>query len=728
MREDKVRERKEADDPPRRWVAVSLGIFLGLTPLIITGADLYDYSELPKALFIKLGALVFGIVLIFSATRPHGRFRLLATPLDGPILAFLTWASLSVIWAYDKYGALSRLSHLLAAWLIYLVVREWAGDREKKAIAIALASSSFLVALLGLLQGWLGVEWVLQTKGPASTFGNKLLAGDFMVFAVPVLAIILLTKGRLIVRVLALVVLAAVLAYLVAAVTKGAVVAVILELAAAAILLALPKLRDAGRRQFRLALASVAFVILVISAGLGLEIGGKTNWAPKAWAHQFTLIRRTVESEFLGRTASPGRHPAHAAGATDESSASVRFAVWRNTLGMVRDHPLVGVGLNNFQVFYPVYAFTRAVDTRVLKSEEWPQTHNDHLQTLAELGIVGFLLGGWFLWRIGRHVVPVLWGTESRLLVVACVTATIGLLVDMFLDFPLQTSLVPLLAAVCVGLMASEIERKHSVRVKPTALSSAKKDIVPVLLAGLCVTWGIWSQMREVGGSYYLVRAFGATERQDWPSAIAFGTATLRYNPRCHQALQFMSEAYYQVGQPAEAAQAAEAVLKMRPYYANALNNLALARAKMGDRQGAIEAYRRAVSITPYNDQMHAAIGRLCLSEKRYPEAVDSFRTARQHSPNDPAYAFGLGLAHYHLAELRQSKEAFQMAVEKAPPTAEYYYYLGLTEMRLGQIPDAELNIGRALHLQPSWREAQALSRVLTSYQARLNAAAKQDR
>lgn len=65
------------------------------------------------------------------------------------------------------------------------------------------------------------------------------------------------------------------------------------------------------------------------------------------------------------------------------SAAYMRPMVWKNTFEMFKDHELLGVGYANFQYVLPAYD-----PQEPLK----PHAHNQFLQVLAELGIVGLLL------------------------------------------------------------------------------------------------------------------------------------------------------------------------------------------------------------------------------------------------------------------------------------------------------------------------------------------------
>jgi len=89
----------------------------------------------------------------------------------------------------------------------------------------------------------------------------------------------------------------------------------------------------------------------------------------------------------------------------DEGSASSRLLMWESVLSIVIDHPLSGVGVNNFRYGpvrddYPVTGYING--QRIL-----PHTHNEWLQFAADLGIPGFMLyialqivALWMLWKV----------------------------------------------------------------------------------------------------------------------------------------------------------------------------------------------------------------------------------------------------------------------------------------------------------------------------------------
>jgi O-antigen ligase len=112
-----------------------------------------------------------------------------------------------------------------------------------------------------------------------------------------------------------------------------------------------------------------------------------------------------------------------------------RAHFWRVTLDIIRDHPLLGTGLGSFGLAYTRYN-PRGGSLRV------EQVHNDYLQILSDAGIVGALLGLFFivtLFRLGltRSASP---DTFRRGVAVGALAGCFAVLVHSFFDFTLHTT------------------------------------------------------------------------------------------------------------------------------------------------------------------------------------------------------------------------------------------------------------------------------------------------
>jgi putative inorganic carbon (HCO3(-)) transporter len=115
------------------------------------------------------------------------------------------------------------------------------------------------------------------------------------------------------------------------------------------------------------------------------------------------------------------------------TTATFRLQIWTAALAMLRDHPLLGIGLDNF-----LYAY----QLRYMLPEAWAEPnishpHNWLLQFWLELGIVGLLALLCLLARFGALVVGALRRCPAgvdRALVAGAVASIAGLLVHGLLD------------------------------------------------------------------------------------------------------------------------------------------------------------------------------------------------------------------------------------------------------------------------------------------------------
>jgi len=143
-------------------------------------------------------------------------------------------------------------------------------------------------------------------------------------------------------------------------------------------------------------------------------------------------------------------------------SGASRAEIWRATWRMIKEHPFVGVGFGGYWTAIPQY---HNASGRVTPQ----QAHNDYLELLASCGIIGLLIGGWFLFLLIRFARERL-GSADAFRRAACAGAIIGLFgiaVHSLVDFGLH---IPINAILCLTLVAiataSERHEGKSLRVR----------------------------------------------------------------------------------------------------------------------------------------------------------------------------------------------------------------------------------------------------------------------
>jgi O-antigen ligase len=141
------------------------------------------------------------------------------------------------------------------------------------------------------------------------------------------------------------------------------------------------------------------------------------------------------------------------AGITSDQSGSYRLALWRDTLRLAASSPAVGSGFGAYEDALPRFK-TAAGGFRVQHAE------NDHLELLAEGGILATLLGAAAVLALLLLGLKALRATEHRLarsLLAAALAGGATVYVHAAFDFnlriPSNALMASLLAALCVSVL-----------------------------------------------------------------------------------------------------------------------------------------------------------------------------------------------------------------------------------------------------------------------------------
>jgi O-antigen ligase len=364
------------------WPVLTLAGGLALAALILLRLDLglalvaatVPFYLYPRPLFGKSFTMAEIVILLCVAS--WGLRRLLQPPtsnlqsptsnlqslssLDLAALLFVLAASASLFVAEYRHVALRELRVVvLEAAVFYLMLRT--SRLESKAvwqIVDSFVLGAVVVALIGLVQYSLGVNVITAEEGfrrLRSVYGSPNNAGLYLGRVLPVLVAIALfgaARGRRV-------------AYGLAIVPVG--LAILLSFSKGALILGVP-----------LSLVAV-----------GLLAGG-----PWSWASLGALLVAAVVAIPLLRT------PRFASLLDIRGGTTFfRLNLWRSSWMMFRDHPWLGVGLDNFLYQYR----SRYILPAAWQEPGLSHPHNVLLDYASRLGLVGLVAGLWlqiaFWWQ-----------------------------------------------------------------------------------------------------------------------------------------------------------------------------------------------------------------------------------------------------------------------------------------------------------------------------------------
>ena len=141
-----------------------------------------------------------------------------------------------------------------------------------------------------------------------------------------------------------------------------------------------------------------------------------------------------------------------------ETNTRIRLTRWKNTLGMIFDHPLLGIGPTQFEFSYLNYRNFSGVDPEISERMLARSPHNGYLEAAAESGVPFFLLFVAVLILVFRALIKkclLLNSTGNllrfkRLLTALCLLSYVA--ADAAVAFPLENAVPFFCVMVALGL------------------------------------------------------------------------------------------------------------------------------------------------------------------------------------------------------------------------------------------------------------------------------------
>jgi len=200
-----------------------------------------------------------------------------------------------------------------------------------------------------------------------------------------------------------------------------------------------------SRMGFIAALASL-FVIGALALG-----ARQLRWAarsPKRQTATVGLVATLVLAGFVFLP--PDKLIARFAQLVSAGEDGGRAQLWAETIPLIKAYPAFGCGLGGYET-----AFMKFKASAPLFTDDF--AHNDYLQLLSELGLVGFAIGAALAFAVVRMAVRTAVGSRdpgARYFAVACTGSLAAILVHSLADFNLYIPANAMLLAWIAGMTA----------------------------------------------------------------------------------------------------------------------------------------------------------------------------------------------------------------------------------------------------------------------------------
>ncbi|MBL8167741.1 MAG: O-antigen ligase family protein [Acidobacteria bacterium] len=369
--------------------------------------------------------LVFGLLVLWGLlTLQTGQLRIELNPLMWPMLGLLLVAIIQILplgtgdrptLSFEAFSTTQFALKLFASLCFFLLCASFIhNDDRRELTANVIIAVCVVIALVGIGQSYIGkMLWQRGTFGP---FVNRNHFAGFLELGVGLAGGLLI--GRTVKQIWLAVYASAALvmcAGIALSASRGGVLALAAEvvfLALVAIPTFISKNRSHNERRRAAVLLRVAGAFVLGAAAI---VGSMFLVGSEGLVQNFAQVQTETQSE---------------------QQASERFSrrnIWRATSELIREHPLLGVGLGAFQ-----FAYTRYDQSSGAQRVE--QTHNDYLQILADAGIVGGVLALTFILLLfGRGFAAAqTHDRRKRAIVLGALTGCFAIAVHSFVEFNLQ--------------------------------------------------------------------------------------------------------------------------------------------------------------------------------------------------------------------------------------------------------------------------------------------------
>ncbi len=709
------------------WILVAI-VFL--SPLMIFNG-IYEYSMMPKLIIIQLGSLILLLFWLLSGYLKPETFTITKCNLYLPLACFFAWALFSFLWATNRYNCLTLWVHWMACALIFFISLQILISANRiRILFYTLSAAAGIVSIIGLLQQFFQIDWFLQLIGPASTFGNKNMAAQFIVLCFPAVIMLFISSDETKKIWAASLALSLTTVYLFHTRTKAAWVAVTVQFVIWVLFFLYDRFVLKGKIGFwnlqktLAAISAAAVVFLLINLG---PDGWKWHIGEAPQQLEEAVTSTQQHSDNLSENLSSEIETTPDFDST--SSVGARLAIWRNTIELIKTQLIKGVGLNNFGVEYPRIA----IDTKreaLLQLYYGPRNaHNDFMQMISELGLPGAFLLIWAAFLILKASAAFLKPQdrrENRIMGIASLAGITGLAVNACASFPMYRAVPPLLLGIYSAIlyrMTFAIESKENASDGLTnSIPLAKKVVLLcVIISFLILCYWSVVQIRWLIADRFSRHRLLAMTQKNWPAVIYWGNKVRSQNPYRPDVKHALGRAYFELGRFNAATSHLFDYHSVYPHATHNLFFLAKNYEKLGDYQRAEATLKHLLGILPDHAASHNILGRIYGHLDRHEESIREFKIATRLEPDVSDFHFNLGIEAYKGKEYEEAAVFFSNAVKLNEKAVVARKNLGLILFHyLDRKKEGIFHLKKTLELEPKIEGSEGIRNTIAAYENNL--------
>lgn len=414
---------------------ISLMLMLLFVPLI------YYKNEFIWIKIYVIYLLLWPIVIAyFLKSMLNHKIDFFYTPVLIPLLLLDIIACLSSFHAYNHYLSIQVLIKQIAYQVPFFLFIYYGNNIKLKTISLILSIVVIIVSIYGLLQFFHIISSPLDLWGrsnPASTMGLSNFTTDYLVMILPlILTAFLLYKENQFSKFLIYISILLTIIYIVIGKNRAGWLALLFSISFYVILINRYKLHS------EISNSSKRIILFTILVGIvaAVFVIAFTNFGTNLYLRVQSIFNKNY------------------------SSNAFRLLVWESTIKGVKDNPLMGVGIGNYPINIPLY------EVNFLKTIDWKElrylnnAHNEYLQIMFELGIIGFIAFIWFLIEIFVTGIKSIVESEqnvNKVWNIALLAGIVSSLISAFFTFNLENPASATMFWAFAGLIVGKRQYKY---------------------------------------------------------------------------------------------------------------------------------------------------------------------------------------------------------------------------------------------------------------------------
>jgi len=624
-------------------------------------------KTLTFSLLVIVGLMLWG----FNILKKE-ELKIISNPLNIPVLSFIIICVLSLIWSNSPFISLKELPLFLAGPLLYfIIVNDIYNERQINRIISAILIMGGLFGIYGILQ-YNGIDfsfWIGNYgRGKVfGLFGNVGYFAEYLILPLPIAISLFLVSKNKTIKILLLIGILTMASTITLTFTRTSYLSLVISFIFMLLLFVISRGKRLFKENKKIFIVILTAIVLIVSLFV----------IPTSLNEKGTILSKIKERVSISQLGS-------------EFSTGRRVAIWKYTIPMIKDYPLLGSGIGSFKynsLRYQAKFFDQGDNRALYPYGVADKTHNEYLQLGAELGIIGLIIFIWLIFAYFNYGLKILKREKDRYkqgVIIGLMGSVMAFLIDSIFWFPLHHSFTSSLFWLCLGLLVVMGLKEDEAVYKSKSnkkITSTKNDIhqfKPLLAISIVLLAAILSisVAKPFIARIYWYNGFKEIEKENWNEAIKKYEAALSWDP-------YLGEVYYDIG---KILQNKELYGISREYLEKAAKyidhpdlplDLAMIYLKSGMLDEAAIKLKQAISYQENEKSMlplYAELGNTYLQLKRYKPAEIVLKDALKIDPNFINAHYGLAGAYLNQNKIEEALVELQKVIELAPDSQEANY------------------------------------------------------